>query len=81
MIVGYAWLSEKKMRPCPFCGKKHTFCSINTTNIETVKKEPVFDAVIVCHVCGCTVHELDMDKERAVSRAKEKWEHRAGDKE
>ena len=79
MIVRYAWVSDKKMRPCPFCGKKHTFCTVETTNITTVRNEPVFNAVINCHFCGCTVHNLDPDQDVAAKRAREKWEHRAGD--
>lgn len=81
MIISWPWTSDKKMRPCPFCGGKNTFCTIETTNIETVAKKPVFDAVIKCHICGCTMHHLDPDKDVAVNRAKWSWEHRAGDEE
>lgn len=79
MIIAWAWTGNKKMRECPFCGKKNTFCTIETTNITTSDNEPVFDAVIKCHVCGCTVHDLDRDKDAAIAAATYKWEYRAGD--
>ena len=79
MIIAWAWNSNKKMRECPFCGKKNTYCTIETTNIATADKKPVFNAVISCHICGCTVHSLDADKDTAAKEAIDKWEHRAGD--
>lgn len=79
MIIAWAWSSNKKMRECPFCGKKNTFCTIETTNIETCDNEPIFDAVITCHICGCTVHYLNADKDFAVLSAETMWNHRAGD--
>lgn len=81
MIISWPWTNNKKMKICPFCGKKNTFCTIETTNIETVNKKPVFNAVITCHICGCTVHALNPEKEVAVIDAIAKWEHRAGDEE
>ena len=79
MIIAWPWSSNKKMRECPFCGKKNTFCTIETTNMETCKNEPIFNAVITCHTCGCSVHALDADKDAAINAAIDKWEHGAGD--
>ena len=81
MIIGYAWTSDRTLKPCPFCGKKNTFCTIESTNIVNVAKKPVIDAVIHCHNCGCTVHYLDADKDFAALSAKTMWNYRAGDKE
>ena len=79
MIIAWVWSSNKKMRECPFCGKKNTYCTIETTNIKTIDDKPVLNAVITCHICGCTVHDLNVDKDAAIKVATYKWEHRADD--
>ena len=80
MIIGYAWYSEN-LKPCPFCGKRKTFCTIESTNITSVAKKPYYDAVVHCHYCGCTVHYMETDKDLAAATAKTLWNTRAGDEE
>lgn len=81
MIIKYAWASDKTMKPCPFCGKRNTFCTIETTNIKSVANKPVYDAVVNCHHCGATVHHLEVDMDLAASMARTAWQTRAGDEE
>ena len=76
----YAWVSDKTLKPCPFCGKKDTYCSIESTNI-TCGDKPVIDAIIHCHFCGSMVHYREVDKDLAVAMAKMLWNNRAGDEE
>ena len=79
MIIAWLWSSNKKMKECPFCGKKNTYGTLETTNISTTDNKPVYEAVVTCHVCGCKVHVLTSDKDAAAFAATKKWNTRAGD--
>lgn len=79
-LFDHAWTSDKKMKPCPFCGKRNTFCSLTCTGrLFCEDHKPAWDAEVICHFCGARVHAYDSDKDQAAAKARAKWECRAGD--
>lgn len=77
----YVW-SCKKLRICPFCGKRNTFCDVEKLDrVFDEKGKNYYQATIHCHHCGATVHGRAVDPDLAVDLASNKWEHRVGDDE
>lgn len=72
--------SSKIMRPCPFCNNKKTYCFVDLLErVQDQDGHPYYDAVIKCHKCGASVHQLHINIDIAVMLATKKWENRAGD--
>ena len=75
-----AWSSDKKMKPCPFCGKRNTFCNLQCTGrLFCENGKPAWEAEVICHFCGARVHSYDSNKDCAAAKARKRWETRAGD--
>ena len=80
-IDDFAW-TDKRLRPCPFCAKRNTYCKVDLLErVHDTEGNPYHDAVITCHTCGSTVHAMDTNRDRAIEMATDKWQHRAGDDE
>jgi len=76
----FAW-TNRKLRPCAFCGKSHTFCEVEKLDrVFDSNGENYYQATIFCHFCGATVHDKATDPVLAAEYAINKWEHRADDK-
>lgn len=75
----YAWL-DKRLKECPFCGKKNTYCTVELQErVRDTAGNPYYKATVHCHHCGATISEQSINRESAIQFAEDKWQHRAVD--
>ena len=78
MIIGYAWTSDRTLKPCPFCGGKAQFF-VTTVYEVGMTDQGLWTGFVACTKCGILSPMIDGIKDEVCDRLAELWNRRASE--